>query len=150
MSLRDAMNQMFDESFWDPWKLWDSALPAFRGGFGQQCFVPSIDISENDKQITVVADIPGYDPEDIEASFNDNVLTLQGKMHEENEEQDEKKKWYRRECSSGSFYQQFALPSYAEGSGIKCKAKNGKLTVTIPKKAEKKESSSKKLEIEVD
>ncbi len=148
ISLRDAMNQMFDESFWDPWKFWDSALPAIQAN--NQMFVPSVDISEDDKQITVVADVPGYDPDDIEVTLDNNVLALQGKMQTEKEEQDKKKKWYCKQCSSGSFYQKFTLPSYADASSIKCKAKNGKLTVSIPKKAEEKKLEGKKLPIETE
>ena len=149
MSLHDAMNQMFDESFWDPWKFWDSALPSIQSSFNQM-FVPSIDISEDVKNITVVADVPGYDTDDIEVTLNDNVLTLQGKMQEQKDEQDKDKKWLCKQCSSGSFYQKFTLPSYADAPGIKCKAKNGKLTVVIPKKVEKNQLTGKKLPIETE
>lgn len=149
MSLRDAMNQMFDESFWDPWKFWDSAFPSVQSG-SSQLFVPSIDISEDAKNITVVADVPGYDSDDIEVTLDENTLTLQGKMQEQKEGQDKDKKWLCKQCSSGSFYQKFTLPNYADASSIKCKAKNGKLTVTIPKKAEEKKLEGKKLPIETE
>lgn len=149
VSLRDAMNQMFDESFWDPWKLWDSAFPTVQSSTSQM-FVPSIDISEDEKNMTVVADVPGYDADDIDITLDNNVLTLQGKMQAEKEEQDKDKKWICKQCSSGSFYQRFTLPSYVDSSGIKCKSKNGKLTVTIPKKAKEETIEGKKLPIEIE
>lgn len=131
------MSQMFDDSFW---------------GQDASVYVPDVDISEDDKQIKIVADVPGYDPEDIDITLDDNVLTLEGSMTEESESKDEDKenrRWYRKETASGHFFEQFRLPPYADESGIKCKAKNGKLTVTVPKKAgEEKRSGGKKLPIQ--
>jgi len=149
MSLRDAMNQMFDESFWDPWKFWDNALPENQSG-SSQIFIPNIDISEDSNNITIVADVPGYDTGNIEVTLNNNVLTFQGDMQEEKEEQDKKAQWYCKQCSSGSFYQKFTLPSHADAANIKCKSKNGKLTVIIPKRAEEKKLEGKKLPIETE
>lgn len=149
MSLRDAMNQMFDESFWDPWKFWDSAFPTVQSG-SDHMFVPNIDISEDAEHMNVVADVPGYDTDDIEVTLDHNDLTLQGNIQEEKQEHDKDKKWLCKQCSRGSFYQRFTLPSYVDSSGIKCKAKNGKLTITIPKKAEEKKPESKKLPIETE
>ena len=57
--------------------------------------------------------------------------------------------WYRKECSCGSFYRQVSLPSSADEERIKCKAKNGKLTITIQKKPEAK-VDSKSLIIDVE
>jgi HSP20 family protein len=150
ISLRDAMNQMFNESFWDPWTLWDTGFPALHEDFEKQMFVPRMDISEDDKQIKLSADVPGYDTKDIEVTFDDNILTIQGKMQTEKKEDDKNKKWYRRECSCGSFYQQFKLPAYADESGILCKAKNGKLTVTIPIKEVAGKTGTKQIPIDVD
>lgn len=149
VTLRDAMNQIFDESFWDPWKLWDTTLPALQGGSSQQFFQPNFNISEDEKEILITADVPGYDAKDIEITLDDNVLTLQGKMQSETEEKDKKKKWYRKECCSGSFYQSFTLPTYAAAEDIKCKAKNGKLTVSVPKKQLPEKPAGKKLPIDV-
>ena len=146
-----SLSHVFHESFWDPWKLWDNALLSSSARSGARTsFVPSIDVSENDSEITVVADVPGYDVDDIEVSVDDAVLTIQGSMQHENEDKDEKETWHRRECAYGSFYQQFSLPAYADEEGIQCKAKNGKLTVSIPKKEQEKQQKKKTLPIHVE
>jgi HSP20 family protein len=57
-------------------------------------------------------------------------------MEEQKEEKD--KKWYRKEASRGSFYQQVTLPQGIDEKNVKCKMKNGKLTITVPKMTESK------------
>jgi len=152
VTLRDAMNRLFDESFWDPFDMFGdrSLFPnTFQGRITTQ-FIPNIDISETDKEVKVVTDLPGYEPEKIDVQLQDGVLTMSGSMQEEKEEKDKKEKWYRKECSSGSFYRQFTLPDYIEEDKVKCKFKNGKLTIIVPKKAEAETvKQGKKLEIEV-
>lgn len=144
MTLRDAMNQLLEDSFWDPWHSWGSALAMQ----DRRSFVPRVDVSEDDKQITVAADIPGYDPKDIDVTVDDSVLTIQGHMHNTAEKEDEKKQWYRRECCSGSFQQQFTLPPYSDEQNIRCSIKNGRLSIAIPKKKQSDTPKGRKLSIE--
>ena len=108
-------------------------------------FVPGVDVSETDKEVQVVADVPGYTKDNIEVNVEDGVLTLRGTMKEEKEEKD--KKYYCKQCASGSFCQQIALPSGAQEEKAKCAMKDGKLTVTIPKRAVE-EKKGKTLTIE--
>ena len=146
LSLGNAVNRMFDEPFFGPWDLFgDMSMTPFTSTSSR--YIPSFDISEDDKQIKVVADVPGYDPNDIKVTLEDGVLTIRGEMKEEKEEKD--KKWHRKECSCGSFYRQVSLPSSADKEKIKCKAKNGKLKITIQKKPEAK-LDSKSLIIDVE
>ncbi|MBM3231604.1 Hsp20/alpha crystallin family protein [Candidatus Peregrinibacteria bacterium] len=135
LTLRDAMNQLFDESFWDPMRFFSecSLLPV---ASQQWQFLPSFDIAETDKELQVVADVPGYDSNDVSVNLENGVLTIEGKMEEQNEEKD--KRWYRREASHGSFRQQVSLPQGIDVKNVKCKMKNGKLTITVPKTQESK------------
>lgn len=135
LTLRDAMNQLFDESFWDPMRFFSegSLLPA---ASQQWQFLPSFDISETDKEIQVVADVPGYDSKDVNVNLEHGVLTIEGKMEQQKEEKD--KKWYRKEASRGNFYQQVTLPQGIDEKSVKCKMKNGKLMITVPKTEESK------------
>lgn len=94
-------------------------------------WAPSVDISENDKAFTLLADIPGVDPKDIEISMEKGVLTIKGERHSENVEESEN---YRRvERQSGQFYRRFTLPDSADADKIEAKSEHGVLTVTIPK-----------------
>jgi len=105
--------------------------------------MPSADISETKKAITIEVDVPGYDPDDIAVEIDENMVSVEGKM--EKEEEKKEKKYYRKERSSGSFYREFSLPPYANVSKAKSAIKSGTLKITIPKKSE-----SKKVKVKVE
>ncbi len=94
-------------------------------------WVPSVDISENDKAFTLLADIPGVEPEDIEISMEKGVLTIKGERSSEDVEEGEN---YRRvERQSGQFYRRFNLPDSADADKIEAKSEHGVLKIIIPK-----------------
>lgn len=144
MTLRDAMNRMFDESFWDPWQMMTLGTDRALSEYAR--FVPGTDIAETDKAIEVSFDVPGYDPKKIDVSLDDGVLTVSGSTESNTEEKN--KKWHRRECACGSFSQSVALPRDIDATGITCESSHGKLTIVIPKKKQEA-SSGKKLPITV-
>ena len=94
-------------------------------------WAPSVDICESEKEFTLLADIPGVNPDDIEISMEKGVLTLKGERRLENVEESEN---YRRvERESGQFYRRFTLPDSADADKIEARSEHGVLTVTIPK-----------------
>ncbi len=94
-------------------------------------WAPSVDISENEKAFTLLADIPGVDPKDIDISMEKGVLTIKGERSSENVEENEN---YRRvERQSGQFYRRFSLPDSADADKIEAKSEHGVLKITIPK-----------------
>ena len=94
-------------------------------------WAPSVDISEDDKGFTLLADVPGVNPKDIEISMEKGVLTIKGERHSENTQEAEN---YRRvERQSGQFYRRFTLPDSADADKIEAKSEHGVLTITIPK-----------------
>ena len=94
-------------------------------------WAPSVDITENDKAFTLLADIPGVDPKDIEISMEKGVLTIKGERRSENVEEGEN---YRRvERESGQFYRRFTLPDSADADKIEARSEHGVLKITIPK-----------------
>lgn len=148
MTLRDAVNQLFDESLWDPFSmLRGGAFDAFaRDTFGSAAvFVPNVDVSETGSEIRVVADVPGYDPKHVNVRLEDGVLTIEGAMETEHEEKDER--WHRREASRGSFVRRMSLPSGVTEKDVSCAMKNGKLTVTVRKPSLEKGSGARSLPI---
>lgn len=131
VSLRDAMDRLFEESVVTPAK----GIAA----------MPKIDIKEKKDSVMVKAELPGVAEEDVEVEITDNVMTISGEKKEEKEE--EKAGYYYKESHSGSFTRSFSLPSEVAAEKADAEMKNGVLLVTIPKieaKKPKKVSIKKK------
>ncbi len=94
-------------------------------------WAPSVDISENDAEFKLVADIPGVNPDNIDISMEKGVLTIKGERNTETVE--EKENFRRVERQSGTFYRRFTLPDSADADKIAAKSEHGVLTITIPK-----------------
>jgi len=126
-SLQREINRAFD----DVWRGFDLA-PFRRGGLLHE-FGPRVDVSEDDKEIRISADLPGLDEKDIEVELSDDRLTIKG---EKQEEREEKERSYRlRERTYGSFARSIQLPTGTDAGKTKAAFKKGVLTVTIPKTA---------------
>jgi HSP20 family protein len=121
--LRHEMNRLFDDFY----RGFD--LEPFESRLGT--FSPSIDVSENDKQVKVTAELPGMDEKDIDVSLNKDSLTIKGEKKEEKEEK--KKDYYRMERSYGSFSRTIPLPMEVDANKVKAEFKKGVLTITLPK-----------------
>ncbi len=106
---------------------------------------PRIDVAENEKDMIVEASIEGYDPNKVEVEIGTQSIILKGKTEDEREEKD--KKYYRRERFFGEFYREIPLPDYLDTSKAVCKAKNGTLMITIPKK---EQGGKKQLKVQVE
>jgi len=108
--------------------------------------LPSIDVSETDKEVEVKADLPGMDEKDIEVSLSDGVLTIKSERKAEKEEKDEKKSFHRVERSYGLYRRSVSLPCEIDENKVKADFSKGVLTVTMPKSAKAK-SKVKKITI---
>lgn len=139
LSLRDAMNRLFDESFWDPFDRASELLASRRG-----TLFPKIDVSETDTEVKVVANVPGVDPNTIDIEVGDQILTISGKV----EREDEKKagKYYRYEREYGEFQRDIPLPAAVKTDSVSAKAKHGVLTIVLPKA---ESARKKKVKVEV-
>jgi HSP20 family protein len=127
--LQRNMNRVFDD-FYNNFGL--SSFEPFDESFG--AFSPSVDVTENDQEITVSAELPGLDDNDIEVSLAHNVLTVSGEKKEKKE--DKGKDFYRMERSYGSFQRSISLPAEVEPDKVEAKFNKGVLTITLPKTAE--------------
>ncbi len=128
-SIFDMMENLFRSSF---------DLPFFRSSE-----YPAINISENEKEVKVEAELPGLEPKDIEISFQNGNLILKGEKKFKDEEN--KDNYHRIEISYGSFYRSIPIDTEVDIDKIKAKFKNGILEITLPKK---ESSQVKKIEIE--
>ncbi len=99
-------------------------------------WVPAFDISENDKEYVVSAEIPGIDSKDVEVTFSDGVLEIKGEKKREKEENGDN--FHRVERYYGSFHRSFVVPEKVEEDKVGAAYRDGVLTLTLPK-AEAKE-----------
>ena len=94
-------------------------------------WTPSVDITEDDKEYLVKADLPEVKKEDVKVTVENSVLTITGERKFEKEVKD--KKYHRMERSYGSFLRSFALPDQADGTKVAAEFKDGVLKVHLPK-----------------
>ena len=125
--LRIQMNRLFDEFFERPF----GSSSMFSDSPLERDFAPLLDISETDKEITVTAELPGLEPDEIDLTFNQGSLTISGEKHAEQEQEGET--YYRIERSYGSFQRTVALPPDVDEDKIKATFKRGVLRVVVPK-----------------
>ncbi len=90
------------------------------------------DIYEKDGNYNIELDIPGYDKSDIKIECDNNVLTITAEKNNENKEEDEDKKYIRRERVYGKVTRTFNFSDIDEDA-IKAEFTNGILRVVVPK-----------------
>jgi HSP20 family protein len=93
-------------------------------------FTPAVDIFETEKEITLLADIPGVKAGDLDIDLHENVLSLEGdvKSPEGADEVD-----VFKEYRTGKYYRQFTLSQVIDQSKIKAELKDGVLRLKLPK-----------------
>lgn len=106
--------------------------------------LPSVDVAESDKEITISAELPGLERKDVDISVEDDVLVIRGEKSVEQEKDDKKKNYHVTERNYGMFYRMLQLPPGVDPSSIKATMSNGVLKVVIPKPAR---SEAKKIEV---
>jgi HSP20 family protein len=111
---------------------------------GMTMLMPSLDVSETDKEIEVRVDLPGLERQDVDISIENDLLTIRGEKNFEASEDDKKKNYHVRERSYGAFYRVLQLPPGIDPSKVQATMSKGVLTITIPKPAQ---SATKKIEV---
>ena len=115
--------------------------PPSRGNGGKEAmtvaeWAPLVDITEDDKEYLIKADLPEVKKEDLKVTMHDDVLTVSGDRKYEKEEKG--KKYHRVERAYGSFVRSFTLPENAEESKVRAEFKDGVLNVHLPKSEQAK------------
>ena len=135
-SLWDEVDRIFDDFARGleikPFRAFDEQLKVFS---------PALDVSEDEKEFTVKAELPGLDEKDIDLTITPEYLTLKGEKKEEKEEK--KKDYYRVERSYGSFHRVVPLPRGIDTEKAGAEFKKGVLTVTLPKTKEAQAAGKK-------
>ncbi|MDN5870916.1 MAG: Hsp20/alpha crystallin family protein [Nitrococcus sp.] len=122
--LSDEINQMFSSP------LFDFVRDVSTVETSQ--WVPAVDIREEANRFLVEADIPGVNPEDIEVTMENGVLSIRGERKQESVSEDGGVR--RVERSQGVFYRRFSLPDSADPDAIKARGSNGVLILEIGKR----------------
>jgi HSP20 family protein len=99
--------------------------------YGRTAWNPLVDIKETDKDFLFVVDAPGMNRENLEVELAGDVLVIRGKREEEANE--EKDGFIRKERHIGRFYRSFRLDAPVKEKNIFAEYKDGILTVTVPK-----------------
>jgi HSP20 family protein len=126
VSLRDAMNALFQDSFVRP----SGTVP--QGGV----VALPLDVTEDENEFVVKASLPGVKPEDVQITVHGETLTIQGQSKYEEEKKDER--WHIRERRAGSFQRSIALPVPVDSDKAQATFEHGVLTLTLPKSEQAK------------
>lgn len=121
-------------------RLWDSM---FGGGDlhrGAGVF-PALNVSEDENNLYVRAELPGVKADDLEINTQDGNLVIKGERKLPKEA--ENISYHRREREAGMFQRIISLPARIEDGKVKANLKDGVLMVTLPKAEEAKPSRIK-------
>lgn len=127
--IRGLMNRMFRDSF--SRGIADRALTAGVGSYD-----PDVDLQETGKEYVFRFDLPGLDKDKISVSVQNGQLTVSGERRTEKEDDAGEDGYYRMERSFGAFSRSFPLPADADTESMTAEAKDGVLTVRVPRTAQ--------------
>jgi HSP20 family protein len=99
-----------------------------------QAWAPAVDITERKNGYLVEAELPGIEAEDLEITFQDGLLTIQGERHPAGGTPGEKV--HRAERRYGAFRRSITLPSHVQADRIEASAQDGVLQILVPKAEE--------------
>ena len=119
MTLREAMDQLFDDAFTRP------------RGISGVSLSPAIDLYQTADDVVVKASLPGLKAEDVQISVESNVLTLRGEFSQEIEKKEAT--YHIRERRGGAFERSVMLPTDVQTDKAKADFEDGILTITLPK-----------------
>ena len=125
MTLREAMDRLFDDAFTRPISLRD-------GGWS----TPAVDMFQTDDEVVVKVALPGFKADEVQINVTGDVLTLRGEL--KHEEEKKERAWHIREHRWDSFERSIALPTEVTADRASADFENGILTITLPKAEEVK------------
>jgi len=91
-------------------------------------FMPRVDIFETEKELTLLADVPGVRSEDVDLHYEKGELTLRGTVRPRHAG-----RFLAQEYETGDFYRTFTIHESIDPTRIEAECKHGVLTVHLPK-----------------
>lgn len=144
--MRRDMEQYFNNMQREMDRLFSPLMGRMQSGLGEaetfmRKFMPAVNVSEDEKQIIVKAELPGLEAKDVEVSVADDRLTIEGEK--KFEKKSDKEDVHLMESAYGAFKRVIDLPDSVDFSKVEATFKNGILTVQLPKKADATKPSKK-------
>ena len=102
---------------------------------------PDTDIKRVDNAFVVQIDVPGYDKNNIDISYENDVLSVSGIVNEENETKEDEK-YFVKERRMKSFSKKWILKN-TTSKGITAKCENGVLTIKVPLRESENKTENK-------
>src|ERR1700743_2558256 len=99
-------------------------------------WTPAVDVREYSDRFQLLMDVPGVEPQDVEITLDNGVLTIAGNRAEEKvvgSKGGEQPQQQRIERRLGRFHRRFILPDTAEAENVHASGRNGVLEIVIPK-----------------
>jgi len=121
MTLRDAMDRLFQESF--------VRMPRTNGGTVGQYLTPPADAWESEDEVVIELALPGADPNKVDVTFEQDSVVITGEI----EPLPEGKNWILRERAHGPFQRRFNLNVPVNADKAEASFHNGILTLHLPK-----------------
>jgi HSP20 family protein len=131
VSLREAMNNLLEESFVRPRSGAPATAPA---GL-------ALDVQETPDAFKLVASVPGVGADDVEITVLGDTVRIRGERREQHEEGGQDGRWLIRERRFGAFERSVTLPATVRSDAASADFQDGVLTVTLPKAEEAKPRS---------
>ena len=125
MTLREAMDRLFDDAFTRPINLRDGGWSA-----------PAVDMYQTDDEVVVKVALPGFKADEVQINVTGDVLTLRGELKQDEEQKE--RAWHIREHRWSSFERSISLPTEVTADKAVADFENGVLTITLPKAEEVK------------
>ena len=135
LALHREMNRLFDDAFHS----FDIA-PFSSHAMGW----PSVEVNETDKEVKVIAELPGLQQKDVNVELRDGLLTISGERRVEKEAKGWK--YHRMERAYGSFARTFQLPEHADSNKVNAQFKDGVLTLIVGKS---EKARAKQIEVKI-
>ena len=143
----EEMNRQFSRFAEIPALESGSALPATTGqGWMQGQGGVQVDVAEDDDEIVVTADVPGFEKADIDLSIAGDVLTIRADRGVDSEHDADN--YVRRERRHHSVRRTIRLPAEVREDEASASYSNGVLTVTLPREWSAEDDDSRHIDIE--
>ena len=104
-------------------------------------FVPALDVYQTKDDVVVETALPGVDPNKVNISIENDVLTVEGSFEKKSEV--DERNYYRKEIRSGSFHRSVALPAAVDGDKARATYEKGLLKIVVPKEERAKPKTVK-------
>lgn len=132
---RDELDTLFSRFF-------DMDFPLVRSFFREDAWTPRMDVSESESAVTVKAELPGCEAENIDVRLEGRRLTIKGEKKDEKE--DKEANLHRVERAYGFFSRSIELPAEVDAKDVAATYKKGVLTVVLKKT---KSTAAKKIKV---